>query len=192
VAYYAFIRIAREESYKYLFFHYIVHEPDYQKPDLTENTERPKAEQTQKNNMFFSFSRINKPVVLLVDDNIFIKKLLTKILQAKYTIYTAADGLEALILLHQKVKPDLIITDIEMPGMNGYEMLRNIAKSRLYRHIPVCILSDTHANSIRNELGNIQVENIFAKPFEPRTLLANLDTLFARIREHDQLSNFTK
>jgi chemosensory pili system protein ChpA (sensor histidine kinase/response regulator) len=114
--------------------------------------------------MLLSFKKSYKPQILLVDDNIFIKQLLTKILEAKYRIYTAADGLEALALMHQTVKPDLIITDIEMPRMNGYELIKTIKSNHLYRHIPVCILSENHANEIEKELGSRQAEEIFTKP----------------------------
>jgi CheY-like chemotaxis protein len=133
--------------------------------------------------MPFSFKRIYKPVILLVDDNIFIKKLLTKVLEAKYHICTAANGLEALALIHQGVKPELILTDIEMPQMNGYELIKAIRENGLYRQIPICILSDNHANLIRNTLGSIQVEEIFTKPFDPQFLMQKLNEIISRLQE---------
>jgi two-component system chemotaxis response regulator CheY len=127
--------------------------------------------------MSFSFKRTYKPVILLVDDNTFIIKLLTKILEAKYSIRTAANGLEALALIHQGVKPDLMVTDIEMPQMNGYELIKAIRANGLYSQIPVCILSDNHANLIRNTLGSLQVEEVFTKPFDPQALMKRLNEI---------------
>jgi two-component system chemotaxis response regulator CheY len=139
--------------------------------------------------MLFSFSKPYKPVILLVDDNIFIKKLLTKILEARYTVYTASNGIEAMVLLHQSVKPDLIITDIEMPVMNGYELIKAISQIGLYKHIPVCILSDHHTNMIKNELGSIEVEEVFSKPFDPHTFLDKINKRVSKLQELYSISN---
>jgi two-component system chemotaxis response regulator CheY len=133
--------------------------------------------------MSFSFKRTYKPIILLVDDNVFILQLLTKILEAKYSVRTAADGLEALVLIHQGVKPDLIITDVEMPQMNGYELIKAIRANGLYSQIPVCILSDNHANLIRNTLGSLQVEEIFTKPFDPQALMEKLHEIIGRLEK---------
>jgi CheY-like chemotaxis protein len=139
--------------------------------------------------MIFPFTQRLKPVILLVDDNYFIKKLLTKILEAKYTVYTAADGLEALLLLHQRVKPDLIITDIEMPRMNGYEFINAIQKNGLYKQIPVCILSDNHVNVIKNELGNMKVAEIFTKPFDPYNLMDKLNSALTKLQKQYHITS---
>jgi two-component system chemotaxis response regulator CheY len=139
--------------------------------------------------MLFSFLKPYKPVILVVDDNIFIKKLLTKILEARYTVYTAGNGIEALVLLHQSVKPDLIITDIEMPVMNGYELIKAIRQIGLYKHIPVCILSDHHTNIIKNALGSIEVEEVFTKPFDPHTLLDKINRTVTRLQEQYAIPN---
>jgi chemosensory pili system protein ChpA (sensor histidine kinase/response regulator) len=139
--------------------------------------------------MIFPFTKRRKPVILLVDDNYFIKKLLTKILEAKYTVYTAADGLEALLLLHQRVKPDLIITDIEMPRMNGYEFINAIQENGLYKQIPVCILSDNHVNVIKNELGNMKVAEIFTKPFDPYNLMDKLNSALTKLQKQYHITS---
>ena len=81
------------------------------------------------------------PSILIVDDTPGNIQLLERVLSHAYTISSAGDGPEALALLENGDKPDLILLDVMMPGMNGYEVCRRIKQDPTMRHIPVIFVS---------------------------------------------------
>ncbi len=128
--------------------------------------------------MLLSFIKVCKPTILFVDDNIYFSKLFSKILEKSYTVYTAANGLEALKIVHQGVRPELLVTDIHMPVMNGYELIKHLKESGIYNRVPICILTQYSAQEVKKELGNLLVEEIFTKPLDPQSLLNALERIF--------------
>ena len=76
-----------------------------------------------------------KPVILAVDDESTILDMYEAILGDRCRIKVASSGHEALQCLHSGLRPDLILLDIMMPGMNGYEVCRHIRESLLYSHL---------------------------------------------------------
>jgi CheY-like chemotaxis protein len=80
-------------------------------------------------------------VVLVVDDSATVRKFVAASLNMKgFRVVTAADGVEALELM-PKEKFDLIITDLNMPDMDGYEFIRTVRETPEYRDIPIIVLS---------------------------------------------------
>ena len=114
--------------------------------------------------------------ILIVDDNPFNLQLLGKLLKGfNYEIEFAMNGETALEWLNA-VKFDLILLDINMPGMNGFEVCRRIRSNPLYNSIPVIFLSaETERESILKgfELG---AQDYLAKPFDSRELLVRVRT----------------
>ncbi|MFZ3152511.1 response regulator, partial [Pseudomonas sp.] len=79
----------------------------------------------------------NSATVLIVDDEIHVRKLLTTLLQSKgYVTLTAGSGEEALAMTEQQ-PPDLILLDIMMPGMDGYEVARQLKAGKTTCNIPI-------------------------------------------------------
>ncbi len=88
------------------------------------------------------------PVVLVVDDNDDIRELSAMLLQQVYkfsTVYTAADGASALKILADH-SVDVIVSDINMPGMDGFEMIRRIRADANLTHIPAIFISGRTGN----------------------------------------------
>lgn len=86
----------------------------------------------------------NHELILLVDDSIALLRKLAFLLEiAGFSVLTAPSGEKALDILHLQT-PDLMISDVEMPGMNGYDLLQTICTSRQWRHIPVILTSDKY------------------------------------------------
>ncbi len=105
-----------------------------------------------------------KSVILIIDDVKFNLEIAHDVLQDEYTIYEAMSAKEGLDIL-SRVLPDLILLDIIMPEMNGYEMLQILKKSRRLQRIPVIFLTaDTNSESeVRGfELG---ASDFITKPF---------------------------
>ena len=86
------------------------------------------------------------PIILLVDDNEEILEFLERILKSKYTIAKAKDGQDALTVL-DKETVQLVISDVMMPIMDGFELCRRMKSNFEYSHIPVILL--TAKNSIQ-------------------------------------------
>ena len=115
--------------------------------------------------------------ILIVDDDRELRELIGFALRgAGYTVVVAGDGLEAL-RQHAAEKPDLVILDVNLPGIDGFEVCRRI---RVASDTPVMMLTvrSEEADQVRGlDLG---ADDYLAKPFSPRTLLARVRALLRR------------
>jgi adenylate cyclase len=131
---------------------------------------------------------VTEPTLLVVDDNEDNRYTLTRRLgrEGFSNIATATNGREALELL--RAKPiDLVLLDIMMPDMNGYEVLEHLKADPQLRHIPVIMISavDEIESVIRCvELG---AEDYLSKPFNPTLLRARVGATLERKKLHDQV-----
>ena len=118
-----------------------------------------------------------KRKILIVEDDIGVGLLLQRILGKKHSVHWAEDGLQAIRWLQNEM-PDLIISDIRMPNLDGLQLIRNLNKSGLYRDIPIIVLS---GDATVSELSNLNyyVFDYFQKPFNPNLLLQSVDKVFA-------------
>jgi len=117
--------------------------------------------------------------VLLVDDSISIRKFVGQMLQrGGFSVVTANDGLEALQRLGE-LEVDVLVTDLEMPRLNGYELIRDIRRRPGMRDVPVVVLTtragEKHA-ALARELG---VSHCVTKPVDEHTLVRLVDALVA-------------
>lgn len=127
--------------------------------------------------------------ILVADDEIYIVHILEFTLTMEgYEVLTAADGEEALRRVEQD-RPDLVVLDIMMPKMDGYEVLRRIRADDEQRQTPVILLS-AKGRPIDRETGlDTGADDYIVKPFSPRRLLEKIQDLLDRERL-SQASNF--
>lgn len=118
--------------------------------------------------------------ILVVDDEIYIVHILEFSLTMEgYEVVTASDGEEALRRLEED-HPDLIVLDIMMPRMDGYEVCRRIREDEETRDLPVILLS-AKGRAIDKELGlEVGADDYIVKPFSPRRLLEKIRELLER------------
>lgn len=127
-----------------------------------------------------------KPVLLLIDDNEEILEFIEDELNEKYTILKATNGQEALeILQHEVIQ--LVISDIMMPVMDGFELCKIIKTNFEFSHIPVILL--TAKNSMQSKIEGLELgaDAYIEKPFSPeflRVQIANLLLNRAKIKEY--------
>jgi two-component system cell cycle response regulator len=119
---------------------------------------------------------MNKPVLLLVDDNEEILDFLGEDLATDYSVFTACNGAEALDIL-QKEPVDIVITDIMMPVMDGFELCRQIKSDIHHSHIPVIMLTARHTFQSKIEGLEIGADAYIEKPFSPKHLHAQISNL---------------
>lgn len=123
--------------------------------------------------------------VLIVDDNHDIREYLNTCLKAEFHVLKASDGFEGLEIA-RKQHPDLIISDIMMPGMDGYELCRAIKKDPALSHIPLIFLTAKASEDMKLEGLEVGADDYLDKPFSAKELLArtrNLTTLHKQRKE---------
>ena len=126
------------------------------------------------------------PVLLIVDDNEEILEFIANELDEKYTVLTALNGEEALTTLRQEVI-HLVVCDVMMPVMDGFELCRQIKNNFEYSHIPVILLTAKNTLQSRIEGLELGADAYIDKPFSPEHLqvqIANLLANRAKIKEY--------
>jgi chemosensory pili system protein ChpA (sensor histidine kinase/response regulator) len=116
-------------------------------------------------------------VVLVVDDSLTMRKVLSRVLEREdYEVITANDGVDAIQVL-QEVTPDIILTDIEMPRMDGFELSRYVRDNPVTAKIPLVVISSRTADKHRNVAKEIGVDAYLGKPVQDEELLAQVKAL---------------
>jgi DNA-binding response OmpR family regulator len=126
------------------------------------------------------------PAILLVDDDEEILEFLERILKIKYTVFKAENGQEALKILADEAI-QLVVSDVMMPIMNGFELCKTIKSSFEHSHIPVILL--TAKNTIQSKVEGLELgaDSYIEKPFSKEHLQAQMASLMANrsmIREY--------
>ncbi|MEI6948177.1 response regulator [Paraflavisolibacter sp. H34] len=127
-----------------------------------------------------------KPVLLLVDDHPEMLEVLADELGEKYEIRTAPDGRQALELLRQEAV-HLVVSDVMMPVMDGFELCRAIKSNFEYSHVPVILL--TAKNTLQSKIEGLEqgADAYIEKPFDSEYLLVQIANLLAnrnKIKEY--------
>jgi len=121
--------------------------------------------------------------ILLADDNADMRDYVTRLLEDHWTVEVVADG-EAALARAQAAPPDLILSDIMMPGLDGYQLLQALRADERTRGIPVIFLSARAGDEARIEGLSAGADDYLVKPFSARELLARVGTRLeiARLR----------
>lgn len=119
---------------------------------------------------------VEKRRILIVDDMPINVQLLSAVLKSRYHIKVAVDGLSALNVATSDDPPDLVLLDIMMPGMDGYEVCRRLKEKDETRHIPVIFitaLTETENETLGFDVGGV---DYITKPFNPSIVLSRVKT----------------
>ena len=121
--------------------------------------------------------------VLIVDDNDAIRRLLAETLEERgYQTFSACDGDEGLAKFHVE-RPDVVITDLNMPGMNGYELSRRVRKES---SVPIVMITGYGIKAVgKAEVCYRGVDAFLRKPFDTEELLDQVSTLLAKTRSNE-------
>lgn len=121
-----------------------------------------------------SFHSPNKKLsVLVVDDNADMRSYISRLLEKNYHVQTATDGKDALTKI-KRSKPDLVISDIMMPVMDGIELLNNIKNNVETNRLPVILLSARAGEEAKIAGYNLGADDYLIKPFSAKELLARV------------------
>jgi signal transduction histidine kinase/DNA-binding response OmpR family regulator len=117
-----------------------------------------------------------KPLLLIIEDHEQLREFISVTLGAQFRLLTAANGEEGLWIAGKHI-PDLVITDLMMPLMDGYELCHKIKAQELTSHIPVLMLTAKSAADSRTKGWEAGADAYLSKPFEPAELLAMVEGL---------------
>ena len=116
--------------------------------------------------------------VLIVEDNTELLMLMKQLLQYKYQILTATNGQEALDVI-QTNKIDLIVSDVMMPEMDGYELTTHVKQDPTYSHLPIILLTAKTQEEDHLEALTVGADDYIAKPFRLGDLQLRIDNIIA-------------
>ncbi|WP_455370694.1 ATP-binding protein [Petrachloros mirabilis] len=126
----------------------------------------------------------DRPQVLVVDDNPDMRAYLSRLLSDEYRVVTACDGVEALKKA-QKIKPALILADMMMPVMSGYDLLKAIHSDQGLAVIPFIMLTARAGTEARSESFEAGADDYISKPFHEEELFARVKNQL-RIRQQER------
>jgi chemosensory pili system protein ChpA (sensor histidine kinase/response regulator) len=117
--------------------------------------------------------------VMVVDDSITMRRVASKLLERhKYTVVTAKDGVDALAQL-EDVRPDVMLLDIEMPRMDGFELATHMQNESSYSSIPIIMITSRTGEKHMDRALEIGVANYMGKPYQEEELIANIQDAIA-------------
>ncbi|MDE1958988.1 MAG: response regulator, partial [Xanthomonadaceae bacterium] len=118
-----------------------------------------------------------RPLVMVVDDSITMRKVTTRVLERNdLDVITAKDGLDAVEKLQERV-PDLMLLDIEMPRMDGYEVATYMKNDPRLKRVPIVMITSRTGEKHRQRALEIGVERYLGKPYQEAELLRNVQEL---------------
>ena len=120
----------------------------------------------------------NSYKLLVVEDNVELLMLMQQLLRHNYRVYTAQNGREALQVVHS-TDLDLIISDVMMPEMNGYELTEAVKSDQDYSHLPIILLTAKIQDTDREEALKVGADDYIAKPFRLSDLQLRIDNIIA-------------
>jgi chemosensory pili system protein ChpA (sensor histidine kinase/response regulator) len=113
-------------------------------------------------------------IVMVVDDSLTVRKITSRLLEREgYTVLTAKDGVDALEQMKESL-PGVMLVDIEMPRMDGFDLARNVRADSRTAAIPIIIISSRTADKHRNQAAQLGVNAFLGKPYQESELLQHV------------------
>ncbi|MGP4716247.1 Hpt domain-containing protein [Psychrobacter sp. T6-6] len=122
----------------------------------------------------------SKSTVLVVDDSVTVRKVTSRFLERQgFNVAVAKDGIDALEIL-QDTTPDMILLDIEMPRMDGFEVATQVRHNGRLQHIPIIMITSRTGEKHRERALEIGVNDYMGKPFQEKELLEKIQKLLGK------------
>ncbi len=117
--------------------------------------------------------------VMIVDDSVTVRKVTSRLMERQgWDVVTAKDGVEALNQL-QELYPDVVLLDIEMPRMDGFEVLRTIRRDERLKDLPVIMITSRTGEKHQQQAMELGVNGYLGKPFQEANLLSTIEEILA-------------
>lgn len=135
---------------------------------------------------------VNKPVILVVDDTPTNIRILNELLGKEYLVRAATSGKAALSMVHTPPQPDLILLDIMMPEMDGYEVCIELKKNPLTQHIPVIFVTAMTEEDDEAKGLDLGAADYITKPYRPRLVSARVHNHLSVKKNRDELYDMVR
>lgn len=132
-------------------------------------------------------------IALIVDDNFEVRQFIASLLDNNFKIIEASNGLEALNIAFELI-PDIIISDVMMPAMNGYELCQQLKSDERTDHIPIILTTVLSTQDDRNEGLTKGADSYIPKPIDPKHLLIRVNKLIEnqlKLKKKFKLDNYS-
>jgi chemosensory pili system protein ChpA (sensor histidine kinase/response regulator) len=128
-----------------------------------------------------------KPLVMVVDDSITMRKVTGRVLERHdFEVNTAKDGVDALEKLHEQRVPDLMLLDIEMPRMDGYEVASHVRNDPRVADVPIIMITSRVGDKHRARAIELGVDDYLGKPYQESQLLDAIEPLVLARRRQER------
>src|SRR6266700_86424 len=115
-----------------------------------------------------------QPTIMVVDDSLTVRKVTGRLLERQgYLVVTARDGVEAMQKL-QELIPDVMLVDIEMPRMDGFDLTRNVRADKRLARVPIIMITSRTADKHQNYAKDIGVSHFLGKPYQEDDLIEKI------------------
>ena len=121
-----------------------------------------------------------KKKILIIDDELSIRILLENFLKRNYDVIAKNDGMEGLKWMEEGNIPDLVVADIQMPNLDGYNFIKNVRASGYYKNIPLIMLSGIESSNEKVKCLKLGADDYVVKPFNPEELEIRIQLLLSR------------
>jgi chemosensory pili system protein ChpA (sensor histidine kinase/response regulator) len=126
--------------------------------------------------------------VLIVDDSVTVRKVTSRLMERQgWEVVTAKDGLDAIGQL-QEIYPDIVLLDIEMPRMDGFEVLRSVRRDERLKHLPIIMITSRTGAKHRQQAQDLGVNGFLGKPFQEAGLMSSIESVLASVQDTRQES----
>ena len=148
-------------------------------PTLISSHYESKADLSTPTAITGAFEEQRTPTIMVVDDSVTVRKVTSRFLnRAGFVVHTARDGVEALRLVHES-QPDLMLVDVEMPRMDGFELLSILKSNETFKDIPVVLITSGTGEKHKQRGLSLGADNYFGKPYREDELLEEINRLLS-------------
>ncbi len=131
---------------------------------------------------------MNNIKVAIVDDNNMMRLMLLNLLNQHFEVHPFENGLAFFEWLENTAPPDVVITDVSMPEMSGFELTNNLKTSNLFKDIAVIVLSGLEESQDRIKCLQLGADDYLTKPFNPEELLLKINRCLKNKSNYEQTS----
>ncbi|MFT5082628.1 MAG: chemosensory pili system protein ChpA (sensor histidine kinase/response regulator) [Lentisphaeria bacterium] len=142
-------------------------------------------EQGQEGGSLIAPQRVERiKTIMVVDDSVTVRKVTTRFLEREgFDVITAKDGVDALRVLQEDL-PDLMLLDIEMPRMDGFEVAKTVRSTKRWQHLPIIMITSRTGDKHREHALSLGVDRYLGKPYQEDLLLESMNELLEKEHVH--------
>ncbi len=120
------------------------------------------------------------PKIIIIEDDPALQMVISRFIENRFEVSVFNNGMDALAYLQEGNMPDIIVSDLNTPQLNGYEFIKQVKSSGFFKAIPIMILSGEESTESRIKCLEAGADDYLVKPFNPRELEARINVILKR------------